>query len=66
MITDVEAINEIWSAVRPYIKSSERIHAADAFIEVLDEYGMLDVDIQMFEKELKIAAKTHLGEADDD
>lgn len=59
---DNETINDLWAAVRPYIKTTERMHAADAFVEVLDDYGLLsdlETDIHALEKELKTAVKSH-------
>lgn len=56
---DEDVIIEMWTRMKPFIIPREMMGAADAFVGVLDDNGLLDV----MENEAQIVPDTHLRAA---
>lgn len=61
---------EVWSRLKPYINTKDRMDAADAFVAVIDEHAISD-DIEeqigsISDKHLKAALVSRYGYEDQD
>lgn len=64
----MEAVIDVWAAVKPLIPSKDRQEAADALISIMDEYGLCDgiEDSAELDRTLRAAVVNHLGETEDE
>jgi hypothetical protein len=53
---------ELWGRIKTHIQAKERLEVADIFIDVFDEFGMLDDSIlgEDLDKELRAATRSRL------
>lgn len=53
---------ELWSRIKQFLDPKERLEAADMFIVVFDEHGLIDDSIldDDLDKELRAAVRSHL------
>lgn len=61
---------EVWSRLKPFLGSKDRMDAADAYVAVIDEYAVSD-DIEdqissISDKHLKAALVSRYGYEEDD
>ena len=63
-----EFLIELWSEIKPFISSKERLDAADKIVSLFDENGMLDgiEDKWGLDRTLLASLQTHLGFDDGD
>ncbi len=53
---------ELWSRIKSHVSPKERLEVADIFINVFDEFGLVDDTLldEDLDTEMRAAAKTHL------
>ena len=63
MISDIDGIQDLWLSVKGYIPKKDRLDAADAFVIILDEYGVTDgIEYEEFiDPDLKVALVSYYG-----
>jgi hypothetical protein len=63
-----ELLLELWSRLKFYIPQKERLEVADTFLEVFDDFGMVDESIlnEELDRELRAAARSLLAEPDEE
>jgi hypothetical protein len=66
MISDNnELLLEVWSRIKPFIPTKERLEAADAYLGIFDEFGLADnLENEDLDKELRAAHVNLFGETE--